>query len=233
MKKIFSLSIILLATFMLISSNVNADLLRVEPPRNIDDGRWEHANVDDEVNIDENTENIEINNQEPDEKSIPDMLNEDSETKLDEITSQDPINAHTKGIQISRSPSGKDFLISWLLTIIIETWVLFLFYIFNKKSGNTNEWWNEWEKIWAWKILFTGIFASTLTLPLLRYVFPMFLWYGNFYIGAWETLVFIIEAVLIKYFLNIRWSQAFLISFVCNITSLLIGVILSYLILIM
>ena len=58
MKKIFSLSIILLATFMLISSNVNADLLRVEPPRNIDDGRWEHANVDDEVNIDENTENM-------------------------------------------------------------------------------------------------------------------------------------------------------------------------------
>ena len=102
MKKIFSLSIILLATFMLISSNVNADLLRVEPPRNIDDGRWEHANVDDEVNIDENTENIEINNQEPDEKPILDMLNEDSETKLDEITSQDPINAHTEGIQMEK-----------------------------------------------------------------------------------------------------------------------------------
>lgn len=233
MKKIFSLSIILLATFMLISSNVNADLLRVEPPRNIDDGRWEHANVDDEVNIDENTEDIEIDNQETDEETILDTLNEDSTIKLDEITSQDIINTHAEDIQISHSPSGKDFLISWLLTIIIETWVLFLFYILNKKSENTNEWWNELENIWAWKILFTGIFTSTLTLPLLRYVFPMFLWYGSLYIGAWETLVFIIEAILIKYFLNIRWPKAFFISFVCNFTSLLIGVILSYLLLIM
>jgi hypothetical protein len=41
MKKIFSLSIILLVTFMLISSSANADILSLEPPRDIDinDGR--------------------------------------------------------------------------------------------------------------------------------------------------------------------------------------------------
>jgi hypothetical protein len=71
-------------------------------------------------------------------------------------------------------------------------------------------------------LILTWILASTITLPLLRFVLPLFIKDGVEYMVIWELLVTIIEVFIIKYWLKISRWKAILASVVCNLCSFLI-----------
>lgn len=105
------------------------------------------------------------------------------------------------------------FLIAWILTIIIETIVLFIIAkLFRKKDQISN-----------WRILLIWIFASTITLPLLRFVLPLFIVDGVEYTVIWELLVMLIEVFILKYWLKVSRWKAIIASIVCNLCSYLLG----------
>ena len=55
------------------------------------------------------------------------------------------------------------------------------------------------DKILNLRILLVGILASTITLPLLRFVLPLFIKDGMWYVVIGELLVTLIEVFIIKY----------------------------------
>lgn len=117
------------------------------------------------------------------------------------------------GVELVSADRLVKFWIAWLLTIFIETLVLFIIVkLFFKK-----------DKILNLRILLVGILASTITLPLLRFVVPLFITDGMWYAVIWELLVTLIEVFVIKYWLKISWWKAILASVVCNLCSYLLG----------
>ena len=104
------------------------------------------------------------------------------------------------------------FVRAWLLTILVETLLLFLIAKFCRKS-----WPIKNRKIFVFWML-----ASTVTLPLLRFVFPMFFSNYTLYVIFWEILVTVIETFIIKYSLKIERKMAIFASVICNLCSFLI-----------
>jgi len=120
-----------------------------------------------------------------------------------------------QGIELASADRLVKFWIACLLTIFIETLVLFIIVkLFFKK-----------DKISNLRILLVGILASTITLPLLRFVVPLFITDGMWYAVIWELLVTLIEVFIIKYWLKVSWWKAILASVVCNLCSYLIWLI--------
>ena len=118
-----------------------------------------------------------------------------------------------QGVELASADRLIKFWIAWLLTIFIETLVLFIIVkLFFKK-----------DKISNLRILLVGILASTITLPLLRFVVPLFITDGMWYAVIWELLVTLIEVYIIKYWLKISWWKAILASVVCNLCSYALG----------
>lgn len=116
-----------------------------------------------------------------------------------------------QGIELLEANRLVKFWIAWLLTILIETIVLFaIAKLFRKKDQITNN-----------KLVIIWILASTITLPLLRFVLPLFIKDGVEYVIIWEELVTLIEVFIIKYWLKISWWKAILASIVCNLCSYL------------
>ncbi len=106
------------------------------------------------------------------------------------------------------------FLISLFITLIIEVPILlFLIKFFYKIK-----------KIPLKKIISVGIISSALTLPYLWFVFPPYI-LSNYYIYIGEILILCIEAYIYNQFLELKISKSFLISFICNIISFVIGLI--------
>ena len=128
------------------------------------------------------------------------------------------------------------FFLARIVTVLIETILLFFIArIFRKKS-----------KISYWWIIKTWVIASTVTLPLLWFVLPLFIndygtsvieaWYiitwNNYndvrinnhivFTIVWEALVTLIEIFIIKYWLKISRWKAILASIICNLCSYLI-----------
>jgi predicted neutral ceramidase superfamily lipid hydrolase len=107
------------------------------------------------------------------------------------------------------------FLTALVLTIVIETVVLFLLLkIFFKK-----------DKIRLAKILFTGFICSFATLPYLWFLLPDFIG-GNSYIIIGESLVILFESFMIWQILNIKYWKSFILSLVCNAVSYSAGLVL-------
>jgi hypothetical protein len=104
------------------------------------------------------------------------------------------------------------FTIARLATIFIETLILFLISKFC---------WTTWS-FKNRKLIITWVLASTVTLPLLRFVLPMF--FSNYwiYVIFWEILVTIIEVFIIKYILKIKREMAIFASVLCNLCSFLV-----------
>lgn len=105
---------------------------------------------------------------------------------------------------------NKLFLISLFLTIFIETIILFIIKNFLKLPINNK------------RLLFAWIVCSLFTLPIL-WLFK-WIWISFFdsfitYIIFWETLVFFVEAIMLKFILKISWKQSFIFSFICNLGS--------------
>ena len=106
------------------------------------------------------------------------------------------------------------FLISLLVTLIIEIPILFLMLRFFYKN----------KKISVRKIIAVGIFASSLTLPYLWFVLSPYI-LSNYYIYFGEVFIFFVEALVYNQFLDLNFKKSLSISFVCNLVSFVIGLI--------
>ena len=107
------------------------------------------------------------------------------------------------------------FLISLLLTLIIEIPIVFILvrHVFKLK------------KIKLSKILIIAALASVLTIPYLWFVLPPYILANN-YVLVGEAIVILAESLIYKYFLELDWGRAFLTSFVANLVSTLFGLLL-------
>lgn len=95
-------------------------------------------------------------------------------------------------------------LISFLLTWIIEYLIILSFLKENKL-----------------KILLCSLLINLFTWPLAQ----LFASYTNILII--EVSVFFIESIFLKYLFNLKLSKAILISFVANLASFLLGIVIS------
>ena len=143
--------------------------------------------------------------EESDSESVDSFKNETNYT-LEIVESE-------QGIELVSADILVKFWIAWILTILIETLVLFaIAKLFRKK-----------EEISNLRLLLVWVIASTVTLPLLRFVLPLFIVDGVEYTVVWELLVTLIEVFIIKYWLKILWWKAILASVVCNLCSYALG----------
>ena len=134
---------------------------------------------------------------------------ESVETSEDDYTLE--IVETEQGIELASADRLAKFWIAWILTILIETIVLFIIVkLFRKKDQISN-----------WKLFLIWILASTITLPLLRFVLPLFITDERIYMIAWELSVTLIEIFIIKYWLKVSRGKAVIASIVCNVCSYL------------
>lgn len=118
-----------------------------------------------------------------------------------------------EGIELVSSNRLVKFWIAWILTILIETIVLFaIAKLFRKKDQISN-----------WRLILVWILASTITLPLLWFVLPLFIKDLVEYMVIWEILVTLIEIFIIKYWLKVSRWKAIISSIICNLCSYLLG----------
>ena len=108
------------------------------------------------------------------------------------------------------------FLKSLLITVILETIILFfLCKLFFKKDN-----------IKTRKIILTWILASSITLPILRFVLPHIFHNYTIYAIIWEVFVTFVEVFIIKYLLDINRQKSTIASIACNLFSVIIGLLL-------
>ncbi|MEM0465901.1 MAG: hypothetical protein QXW97_04355 [Candidatus Pacearchaeota archaeon] len=105
------------------------------------------------------------------------------------------------------------FLVSLILTLFIEVPIVLIFLNFILP------------KIKLYKKLLIPILATSLTLPYLWFIFPIYIEYP-FYIILGEVTVFLIESLIYWQFLPINLKKAMIISFVANISSFFFGLLL-------
>ena len=118
-----------------------------------------------------------------------------------------------QGVELVNNNRLIKFWIAWILTVLIETIILFVIAkLFRKK-----------DQISSWRLLLIWILASTITLPLLRFVLPLFIKDWIKYTVIWESVVTLIEIFIIKYWLKVSRWKAILASVVCNSCSYLFG----------
>lgn len=110
------------------------------------------------------------------------------------------------------------FLKALLLTIFIETSVLFLLFKVFFKTLNTSN----------WLLLLTGIVPTLATLPYLWFILPLFLKTKLGYVTGSEVSAILIESVIILGLLRINYTKAFLVSLICNTSSFLIGLLVNF-----
>ena len=110
------------------------------------------------------------------------------------------------------------FLISLIFTLLIEMITLYILikYFCKQKS----------EKISNSLLFFTGFISSFATLPYLWFIIPLFVKTRIQYILLGESFVILLESLIILFILKINLKTSFFISFICNILSFHIGLIL-------
>lgn len=108
------------------------------------------------------------------------------------------------------------FLLALLITVAIETAVLFLIlkYFFEKPKLGL--------------ILFLGFICSFSTLPYLWFVLPVFIKTRYQFVIVAESFAVIIEALVYYVVLKVRFKNAFVISLICNMASFLAGLFISF-----
>lgn len=107
---------------------------------------------------------------------------------------------------------GLYFLLSLLLTLIVEIPILFLTAKYLLKI-----------KIKDKEILYWGVFVNLFSLPYLWFIFPLFLSPPN-YILIGEILVVMIELVILLKVLKINFKNAFILSLLTNLLSYIVGI---------
>jgi hypothetical protein len=76
-------------------------------------------------------------------------------------------------------------------------------------------------------ILFVGILASALTLPYLWFVLPAFIFDRTVFVTFGEVAVILVEAILYYKLLKLKLLDAFVVSLVANIASIVFGLLLK------
>lgn len=109
-----------------------------------------------------------------------------------------------------------NFLLSLVLTVIIETAVLFIIAKHFLKTKASNAF-----------LIFLGIFCSSATLPYLWFILPIFVKSFYSYAAIGEVLVILAEAVIYYFVLRVNLKKALFISSSCNIISFLLGLIIA------
>jgi len=108
-----------------------------------------------------------------------------------------------------------NFLYALGLTVCTETVVLFLLVRLLFKYSR--------EKFTNITLIFAGVLASTTTLPYLWFALPEFIHTRMGLLIYGEPGVVIIEALIYRQFLRIKWQEALLVSTACNIISVVMG----------
>lgn len=107
------------------------------------------------------------------------------------------------------------FLISLLFTIVIEIITLFIIIkLFLKKDK---------KEITNTLLLFTGFLCSFATLPYLWFIIPLLVKTRLPYVLIGEIFVILMESLIIFFMLKLDYKKSIVISFICNIVSLLLG----------
>jgi hypothetical protein len=108
----------------------------------------------------------------------------------------------------------RNFIKALLLTILIETIVLFLlFKTVYRRCQIKNR-----------LLLIAGVVLSCATLPYVWFVLPVFIKPTLIYVLISESSVILIESVFMYLLLKIDYKKAILVSTICNAASFLIGV---------
>ena len=108
-------------------------------------------------------------------------------------------------------------LSSLIFTDTVETVVLFLliFHVYKYRHLKAKE------------VIFTGILASSLTIPYVWFVFPYVVdWSRTTSLYFSEPFAFLVEALVYNRVLKLNWRAALAVSFICNVVSYLLGPIL-------
>ncbi|MDR2954881.1 MAG: hypothetical protein LBV43_07365 [Prevotella sp.] len=110
------------------------------------------------------------------------------------------------------------FLKSLTLTIFIETIVLIVFVRYILKQN----------EIKIPYLIITGLIASFATLPYLWFILPYFIQERIVYIIIGESFAVLVETFIIGAVLRIGFTKSLLCSFVCNLISFSIGLLISW-----
>ena len=112
-----------------------------------------------------------------------------------------------------------EFLKALALTLTMEVPVLFVGVRFVFKLGAN--------KIMNSTLFFAGILASLCTLPYLWFVLPQFISDYALFLAVGELSVFLVEAALYFFILHVSLKRALFLSFICNLISFLLGLLMQ------
>ena len=106
------------------------------------------------------------------------------------------------------------FLGALFFTVAVETAALFLCarLLFKMKQKDASD----------ALLLFCSIALSCATLPYVWFIFPSFTGGTAYVVGA-ELFAFAAEAIGYKFILRVNWTRAAALSFICNASSFLLG----------
>jgi len=113
-----------------------------------------------------------------------------------------------------------EFLFNWAFTIVIETIVFVLIVRTFLKISK--------EKISLTRLILGGLFASSITIPWVWFVFPYFL--SNslvLAVAAGEFFAFAVEAVFYRSMFEMSWRRSIIISLVANAASYFLGLLVA------
>jgi hypothetical protein len=106
------------------------------------------------------------------------------------------------------------FVLALLVTLIVEIPILIFFFRYVFKTN----------RIPLQKLISTGIIASALTLPYLWFVLLPYV-STDYYFFIGETFVIIVESLIYYQIIELKLEKSLLLSFISNISSYLIGII--------
>jgi len=109
------------------------------------------------------------------------------------------------------------FIKSLILTIVIETIVMIVFFRYIIKLKNTG----------ISKLLITGFITSFATLPYLWFLFPVYIHNKIIYMVFAESFAVLIETIIIASILKTKITVSFLCSLTCNMISFISGLIIN------
>ena len=113
------------------------------------------------------------------------------------------------------------FILNWLFTLLVEIPALIVIgrYLFKIPH----------EKISLSWLILGGIFASTMTIPWVWFIFPVFFYNSMAVaIAIGEIFAFAVEAIFYVFAFKVSVRQAVVISFIANASSFLLGQVLLH-----
>lgn len=110
------------------------------------------------------------------------------------------------------------FLKSLLLTVSIETLVLYLFFRYVVQLEDTS----------VHRLVITGVIASMTTLPYLWFILPDYIEQRLWYAIIGESFAVLVETLIIGTILRVKLLKSFLCSFICNMISFLTGLLINW-----